>query len=479
MKIITRNHQIHRLVLLGLVFCVMTVFGMKPAMGPDGINAYAVHAKGITGDGVNIALLSSGNVRQRHAAFERPNGSAVLLYDFADGAGLSWTEHDTHIAGILISGGSPSHTDQIGVAPGAKIHSGRVSAKQLQARYVLNALDTLILQKNCRIIVTGIQLSSPTAIANGDSYWTQLYDYYAEKYDLIFANAAGNYSPQITIFGDGYNGITTAGLEKNSEDSYRKIGRGSNSGPTLDGRQKPDAAAPTGCLYVPSSKGDDLWQLVDPNSRGLTSYAIPFTAGVAALLLETAGKTAIEDDDRSEVIKAVMVNSTFTDLLDKNGNGNSSSDANTAWNRDYGYGRLNALGAYETLTAGRITRDVPTQQHAGWAYETIPQNAEHTYCLSGHKNQRLVTTVTWHRKLIKLSAAGFLDASSFYLNLKIISPSGKVVIFEVPDKNNLIKIDHLLTEDGEYKIVLQNPTWTDGRDYGMAFELIDAPEQNK
>ncbi|MBL7215677.1 MAG: S8 family serine peptidase, partial [Phycisphaerae bacterium] len=368
---------------------------MRNAMGPQGINAYAVHAEGITGDGVNIALLSSGNVRQGHAAFERSNGSAVTLYDFTDNTGLSWANHDTHIAGIIISGGSPTHPTQIGVAPGAKIHSGRISGKQLQARYLQDALDTLILKKNCRVIVTGIQLSSPNAVANGDSYWTQLYDYYAEKYDVIFANAAGNFSPQITIFGDGFNGITTAGLAKDNEGDYRKIGRGSNSGPTLDGRKKPDVAAPTESLYCPGSSGDDLWAVADPNGRGLTSYAIPCTAGVAALLLETAGKTPVEDDDRSEVIKAVMVNGTFVDLADKNGRSRYSTDAVSTWNPDYGYGRLDALRAYHTLKAGRVEQDKPAQQQMGWAYDTMGANSEHVYRLTGRKNQRLVITVTW------------------------------------------------------------------------------------
>lgn len=447
-------------------------------MGPEGINAYAVHAEGITGDGVNIALLSTGNVRSHHAAFERSDGSAVTLYNFTDGAGLSWSNHDTHIAGILISGGSPAHPMAIGAAPGAKVHSGRISGRQLQARYLQDALDTLILEKNCRIVITGIQLSSPTAVANGESYWTQLYDYYADTYDVIFANAAGNANPQITIFGDGHNGITTAGLGKDNEGRYRKVGRLSNSGPTLDDRQKPDVAAPTESLYVPSSSGDDLWSTADPNGRGLTSYAIPFTAGAGALLLETAGKTPVPDDDRSEVIKAVMVNSTYIDLLDKKGNSRTSAGAASTWNPDYGYGRLDALRAFHTLRAGRVEQDKPSQQRMGWAYDTIASNTEHVYRLTGQADQRLVTTVTWHRKLIRLSSARFLEAATFRLHLKIVSPSGKPVVFEIPNRNNLIKVDHLLTEDGEYKIVLQNPTQTDGRDYGMAFEFSDSASEN-
>ena len=58
--------------------------------------------------------------------------------------------------------------------------------------------------------MTGIQLP-PTM----DPNWSRMYDYYAEHYDVVFANAAGNSYPNdsnISVFGDGYNGITTGGL---------------------------------------------------------------------------------------------------------------------------------------------------------------------------------------------------------------------------------------------------------------------------
>ena len=120
-----------------------SVFALKEALGEHSVNAYAVHQKGITGAGVNIGLLSAGNVRKGHIAFERKSGSAVTNYDFT-GSGLSRASHDTHMAGIILSAGSPSHPDPIGVAPGASLHSARFSNKQLYPSKVTQALEALI-----------------------------------------------------------------------------------------------------------------------------------------------------------------------------------------------------------------------------------------------------------------------------------------------------------------------------------------------
>ena len=84
-------------------------------------------------------------------------------------------------------------------------------------------------------------------------------------------------------------------------------------------------------------------------------------AGVAALLLEAAGKTDVQDDDRSEVIKAVMVNSASNQPDD-------GSAPAKVWNKASGFGRLDALRAYQTLTAGRIEKCKTACEQKGCAF---------------------------------------------------------------------------------------------------------------
>lgn len=458
-----------------LIILAASAIAVPVHAGPldeEGINARAVHAQDITGYGVRIALLSHGNVRAGHAAFLDKSGKpAVVNHDFT-GQGLYRSGHDTNMAGLLISRGSAAYPDAIGVAPEALVHSARIVASGIKGENIVQALETLITKHHCRVVVTGIQFPADRITPDGSSFWSQLYDYFAETYDVVFVNAAGNSSPTVTVFGDGYNGLTTAGLKKDSAGVYRQVGRISNSGPTADGRKKPDVSAPSQAAWTASAAGDDVWMAVDPNGLGLTSFSAPFTAGTAALLLELAARSDVQNDDRSEVIKAVIVNSTATDLLNKKGMPVRPDGAVSAWDADSGYGRINALKACQTLAAGPLVRDQQNTNKRGWAYGVMQKNDEHVYPVEIEKGRRLVLTATWHRKLTKAGSLFLAEATPFKLDVKVIDPEGKTVVFETAGANNLIKTDCPANTTGTYKIVLRNATWADNRDYGMAFEIL-------
>src|SRR5690606_907585 len=120
--------------------------------------------------------------------------------------------------------------------------------------------------------------------------------------------------------------------------------------------QKPDICAPSGNQTVPSYISDTAWAAATGTTQGFTSYAVPHTAGVAAVLLSYTDSTPITNDGRNEVIKAVIVNSAFANIRDKAGNPTiAPADADWPWQTDRGYGRLDALRAFETLSAPQIT----------------------------------------------------------------------------------------------------------------------------
>jgi hypothetical protein len=359
-------------------------FALQESTGPGGSNAQAVHALGYEGLNINIGFISRDNLRVDHEAFyeKDPNGlptgtQHAFVHDTL-GFGINPTDHDTQMAGIIVSNGGQSYPDQIGVAPKADLHNIRVaSGDSIFTNDIETALTELIMVHNCKVIVTGIALPVD---GNGQSIWSRIYDYYAQTYDVVFATAAGNYSsssyPDITTvnaFGDAYNGITTAGLITTPWTDiydYDKVGSLSLPGPTTDeaGRNKPEVAAPSSNQVVPSDLNDTDWETVPGAIQGFTSYAVPHTAGIAALLLDYAEDTADPDDDRSEVTKAVMVNSTFPNIIDITGTPTTGLN----WQLDRGYGRLDALRAYETLSAPRIINgDSATSELKGWGYDSI------------------------------------------------------------------------------------------------------------
>jgi hypothetical protein len=440
-------------------------------MGPDGSNAQAVHALGQTGEGVNVGIVSMRNTRTTHEAFKDPCGvSHAFAYDFSgDGIAIEFG-HDTQVAGIVASRGGISNPDDIGAAPGADIHSARISANP---DTMIDALDGLIIEQDCRVIVTGVQYSG---VADGDSTRTKIYDYYAYEYDVVFTDPSGNGAPEVTVAGDAYNGITTGGLaipEPETEpDVYLEVGSSSNSGPTVDGRRKPDIVAPAQSQTVPTDSSDTAWVTVG-SSAGQTSYSGPQAAGVAALLLGAADQTGGSDDNQSEVIKAVIVNSAFPNINDKGNNPTNPADPNNTWHSDRGFGRIDALRAYELLSSDQVTEGEDIMQAKGWAYDTMTGSGEHTYSILGARNERLVLTETWHRKITKTGPNYNEEGSpKFNIDLTVKDPNGIVIFSEANTLDNLEKVDLLLEKDGMYEVTLENTT-NKSRDYALAFELLE------
>ncbi|MBC8377855.1 MAG: S8 family serine peptidase [Planctomycetes bacterium] len=460
-------------------------FALRESTGPGGSNAQAVHALGYDGLNINIGFISQDNLLVSHEAFYEkdpsglPTGPQHAFVHDTLGFGIDATSHDTRMAGIIVSNGGQNEPNQIGVAPKADLHNIRVvSGGSINTTSIQDALTELITVYNCKVIITGIALPID---GNGQSIWSRIHDYYAQTYDVIFAYAAGNnddgVSTKVIVFGDAYNGITTAGLVTTPWTDiydYDKVGSVSLPGPTTDGigRNKPDVAAPSTMQTVPSDVNDFSWEAVPGSIHGFTSYAVPHTAGVAALLLDYADESGDTDREHSEVIKAVMVNSTFPNIIDK-------TDAPTTglnWHADRGYGRLDALRAYETLSALRIVQGDPaTTNLKGWGFDSIKKNDTHAFKIMGKKNQRLVTTVTWHRKL---NASYLEESPRFFVDVEILSmPGGSTVTSQAADLDNLIKIDTLLPDDGEYQIVVKNaPQNNPLRNYAIAFELLNPLE---
>jgi len=450
-------------------------FALAGSTGPDGSNAQAVHALGEVAQGVNVGFIAHQNTRITHEAFRDSNGiSHAFNYD-SSGSGIVPLNHDTWMAGIVASRGGASHPNDIGVAPGADIHTARVvdNNSSIHGSWLEDALEELVVNRNCRVIMTGIALDPMAVAPDGQSQWARMYDYYAYHHNVVFANAAANTPTQILVFGDVFNGITTAGLILTDPDVYGRVGSLSGAGPTDDNRRKPEVAAPSQNQTMPSAGSDTSWYTTTSGS-GATSFSVPHTAGVAALMVALANKTPDPNNNQNEVIKAVIVNSTFGNINDRDNNPTNPADPNNTWHAQRGYGRINALRAYELLGVPEIRPDSNTVQLKGWAYGTITEAYEqHSWFVNGSKNHRMVATVTWNR-LIDHNGSEYIEEPQpkFSLDLTIIDPNGRTLFAETDTINNLKKADIILPGNSIYQISLESTTPGNNRSYGFAFELL-------
>ncbi len=468
------------------------VYGLAESTGPGGSNAQAVHALGEIGQDVNVGFIAARNVRVTHEAFLDGNGvPRVFAYDFS-GDGIEVTAHDTALTGIIASRGGTAYPNDVGAARGCRVYNARVADNNdvVFSNVLTEALEHLIMSDNCRVIVTGFELSSVNG--DGESFWTLLYDYYAYTYGVVFANAAGNQSSVVTVFGDGYNGITTGGLifgDAVDQWTYDRVGTSSGTGPSYDGRRKPDVTGPSQNQTVPYSGGDTSWTTVS-GSIGQTSYSAPHTAGVAALLLGAADATASSNDNESEVVRAVIVNSTFPNVDDKEGYGTNPADANNTWHGDRGYGRLDALRAYMTLDSNELVPGGYTTEERGWAFGTLAQGQQDVYTVSVPFRCRIIATIAWDRRVEWVDektdsppkSNGVIEPGELHpyladLDMVVRGPDGPSVVFSeelfgLDPNNNLEKCDIELAGYGDYTITIVNDsTNEETADYGFGFEL--------
>jgi len=449
------------------------VFGQK-SVEQNGSNAHMLHLLGYTGLGVNVGLISARNVRSTHLAFNDVNGCHIFNLDYS-GDGVNYTGgavpgHDTWVAGIIASRGWPGHETDIGAAPGCNVYSARIVSDlgNVGEQNLENAFSDLINNYNCRVFVIPLQFGDT---ADGSSDFTKIADYFAWNDNVILALAAGNINGgnmKITVFGDAYNGITTGTLVDEPNGFYSKVGYLSLAGYTVDGRKKPDITSPGSSQLTPHIASDVSYYTTVKD--GATSFSIPQTGGVAALLLQYADSTAEPYDNQNIVIKAVIVNSAFPNIRDKSGA--YTDPANRVWDPNRGYGRIDALKAYQTLSAGRFSKEANITSAKGWAYDTMNSNQTHTYMISGIKKQRLVLTVTWNRAVNKNKFGYSIDTPLFKLDVTVKDPLGQTIFYQEADNNNLHKLDLVLPTDGNYSVILHNIT-SKSRSYALAFELSE------
>ncbi|MBU3677760.1 MAG: peptidase S8, partial [Chitinophagaceae bacterium] len=176
---------------------------------------------------------------------------------------------------------------------------------------------------------------------------------------LLSVHSAGN-SGQSTCGGVGQGFYTITGGYKAGKNvlavgNVQKddvIAPSSSRGPAKDGRIKPEICAVG--TDVESTQPNNTYD----NFTG-TSMACPAISGSLATLIEAYRKTHANVDPRSDVMKAILMN-TADDL------------GNTGPDYTYGYGRINARRAYEAIKNDHFLIDSTDVFNTNEHYVTVP-----------------------------------------------------------------------------------------------------------
>lgn len=317
-----------------------------------------VHALGIDGSGVLIGMLDTGFRYETHDALK--NIKIVGEHDFIQndsitanqpGDASDQDEHGTLTLSVL---GGYSPGEIVGAAYGSDFMLAKTEYvpvtdfKWEEDNWVkgIEWMEARGVDVVSSSVAYDVFVDSSGAVDSADSYFWSRGDFNGR---IALASLAATKAAELGVvvvqaMGNEGNGNGVAGTMDVPADADSIISVGavdwdgaltsfSSTGPTNDGRIKPDLVADGSSDYVACVPGPDTYEYVSG-----TSLSTPITAGVAALILSTR-----PDFTPMQVIS--LLKSTAVQVLDS-GNPTRTS---TYPNNFYGWGIVNAWDAIRSL----------------------------------------------------------------------------------------------------------------------------------
>ena len=262
------------------------------------INSDVLKEKGLTGEGVTIAVIDTGIHPHKDL-----QGRIVGFMDFVNDKNASYDDngHGTHCAGDAAGNGSLSGGQYQGPAPDANLVGVKVLDKMGSGSLstVIEGIEWCIQnQSEYNINILSLSLGSEAAEPAEDDPVVSAVEM-AWDNGMVVCVAAGNSGPEEqTIGSPGISPkiITVGAVDDNNtvDRSDDTVADFSSRGPTIDGLTKPDLLTPGVdiiSLRAPNSFLDKTNKAarVDENYVSLsgTSMATPICAGVVAQFLQS------------------------------------------------------------------------------------------------------------------------------------------------------------------------------------------------
>lgn len=233
--------------------------------GLDAIKSKEVNGKGVTGEGITVAVVDTG-IEVRHSAFSSGQILTAKCKSFVSGeaADMDGNGHGTHCAGTIAS-------PQYGVAPKAKLvgvkvlsasGSGTWEAVRGGVEYAATVADVVSMSLGGTASASGNVVEGAVKNAIGAG--------------IVFVIAAGNSGPSARTIGTP--GTTQEAITVGAIQQGGTIASFSSRGPSVYGHAKPEIVAPG--VNVLSA-----WKNGGTNTISGTSMATPHVAGLCALIL--------------------------------------------------------------------------------------------------------------------------------------------------------------------------------------------------
>ncbi|MFI5844786.1 S8 family serine peptidase [Catenuloplanes sp. NPDC051500] len=241
------------------------------------IGAPEVWQKGNTGIGVDVAVLDTG-IDTEHpdlAAAVATTTSFVPGESVEDGMG-----HGTHVASTIAGSGAASGGRERGVAPGARLHVGKVldNTGTGQESWIISGMEWAVRDRHARVVSMSLG-GDPT---DGTDPMSVAVNQLSEETGALFVIAAGNAGPgRYTV---GTPGAADAALTVGAVDGRDVLADFSSQGPRAGDRGlKPDLTAPGVNILAARSRLSATGEGSYTSMSG-TSMATPHVAGAAALV---------------------------------------------------------------------------------------------------------------------------------------------------------------------------------------------------
>lgn len=255
------------------------------------IGAPELWAGGNTGAGVDVAVLDTG-IDPTHpdlADQVAASASFVPAEDYVE----DYQGHGTHVASTIAGTGAASDGLERGVAPGARLHVGKVldSNGQGQESWIIAGMEWAARDQDARVV----SMSLGGLPAGTDDPMAQAVDELTAETGALFVTAAGNGGPR-TI---GTPALADSALAVGAVDAADVLADFSSTGPAVDGGVKPEITAPGVDVLAARSqlvRGSGMYTTMSG-----TSMATPHVAGTAALV------AAAHPDWTAQQIKEAIV----------------------------------------------------------------------------------------------------------------------------------------------------------------------------